>query len=230
MSLNQQLEQLTLKSQERITPAAGAVMKQSLEDLAKSGIIEHILKKGACIPDFALPNTKGKIVDSDLLLSNGPIVISFYRGGWCPYCNLTLRSLEKALPEIKAAGGTLVAISPEMPDSSLSTVEKDTLSFEVLSDSGNKLAKQFGIVFKLSPDLANLYKGFGIDLAHHNGDKSDELPLAATFIVAPDKSIVYAFADTDYKKRMEPVEIIEQLKSIRIKEAERNEAERQPSR
>lgn len=226
MSLNQQLEQLTLRSQEKIPPAAIAVMKQSLEDLAKSGIAKTVLKKGASMPNFALPNANGKIIDSALLLNNGPMVITFYRGGWCPYCNLTLRSLEQALPEIKAAGSTLVAISPERPDSSLSTIEKDALSFEVLSDTGNKLAKQFGIVFKLSPDLANLYKGFGIDLAHHNGNNSDELPLAATFIVAPDKTIVYAFADTDYKKRMEPVEIIEQLKRIRIEAAQRNGAER----
>lgn len=217
MSLKEQLEELAAQSKTKIPASAAAVMSQSLEDLKKSGIVGQALKEGALAPDFVLPNATGKTVSLKQLLNKGPVVVSFYRGGWCPYCNLTLRALEKSLPELQAEGATLVAISPELPDASLSTVEKDRLTFEVLSDSGNKVARQFGIVYKLSGELVKLYQGFGINLAQSNGDGSDELPLAATFVISTSGTIAYAFADVDYKNRMGPSDIVAVLKRTAIR-------------
>lgn len=214
MGLKEQLEELAAQSKTKLPEPAAAVMRQSLEDLKQSGIVNQALKEGEHAPNFALTNATGKTVRLKQLLNKGPVVVSFYRGGWCPYCNLTLRALEKSLPEIQAEGATLVAISPELPDGSLSTVEKDRLTFEVLSDSGNKVARQFGIVYQLSPELVKLYQGFGINLAQSNGDGSNELPLAATFVISTNGTIAYAFADADYKKRMEPSDIVAVLKRI----------------
>lgn len=217
MGLKEQLEELAAQSKTNIPEPAAVVMRQSLEDLKQSGIVNQALKEGERAPDFALTNATGKTVRLKQLLNKGPVVVSFYRGGWCPYCNLTLRALEKSLPEIQAEGATLVAISPELPNGSLSTVEKDRLTFEVLSDSGNKVARQFGIVYQLSPELVKLYQGFGINLAESNGDGSNELPLAATFVISTNGTIAYAFADADYKKRMEPSDTVAVLKRIASK-------------
>ncbi|MDZ4834923.1 MAG: peroxiredoxin-like family protein [Candidatus Melainabacteria bacterium] len=217
MSLKQQLEALAAQSKSKKTDESKAVMQNALDALEKSGIVEQVLKDGARTPDFALPNAVGKTITLKQLLSKGPVVVTFYRGGWCPYCNLALRALEKSLPAITAQNASLVAISPQQPDATLSTVEKDKLSFEVLSDSGNTVARQFGLVYQLPPDLIKIYKGFGIDLERVNGNKSDELPLSATFIIDSDGTIAYVYVDTDYKKRMEPSDIVAELKRIKSK-------------
>ena len=118
------------------------------------------------------------------------MVLTWYRGGWCPYCNLTLHQLQVELPEFEANGAHLIALTPELPDKSLSTSEKHNLKFEVLSDIGNEIAKEYGIVYKLTNDVANAYnKSFGIE--EYNGDGSNELPLAATYIIDEYGKIVY---------------------------------------
>ena len=126
---------------------------EATENLVKSGIAEMALNVGDRLPDFTLPNAKGEAVSSAELLKSGPLVINFYRGGWCPYCNLELNALQKAVPQIDALGTRLVAISPELPDKSLSTAEKNSLTFEVLSDKGNAVSKTFGLVFALAEEL-----------------------------------------------------------------------------
>ncbi|CAN5268091.1 peroxiredoxin-like family protein [soil metagenome] len=221
LSIKQELETLSNQSNLKRSKEAKEVMQKSLADLDKSAMVTHVLPVGAYAPDFALPNAANKIVRLKSLLSKGPVVLTFYRGGWCPYCNLTLRALQKSLPAIEAENASLVAISPQLPDSSLSTVEKDKLTFEVLSDSGNKVAKQFGIAYEISSDLNKLYKEFGIDLAKDNGDESRELPLAATFVIAKNGSIANVFADVDYKKRMEPADVVTVLKRIRNEDRSR---------
>lgn len=118
------------------------------------------------------------------------------------------------MPEIKEAGANLVAISPQTPDNSLSTIEKQELTFEVLSDVGNNVAKEFGLVFTVPEILRNIYHSFGIDLPKSNGDDSYTLPLPATYIVDRNGTIIYSFVDTDYTKRVDPQEIIDILKSL----------------
>ncbi len=190
------------------------VMATATENLAASGIIDRSLKVGDRIPAITLPDATGKSFSVQEALAKGPVVIAFYRGGWCPYCNLELKALQNVLPEIKAAGATLIAISPETPDNSLSTQEKNELTFTVLTDDKNAVSRELGLVFALPEELRPIYSSFGINIPAYNGDESFELPVPATYVVAPDGSIVYTFADADYTKRAEPADVVSALKAI----------------
>jgi len=216
MTLTQEINTLRQQIQAKIPEDTKAVMDKAMEDLVNSGLADQSLKVGNKAPNFRLPNAVGKTVELQDLLSRNPVVISFYRGGWCPYCNLELRSLQQSLPEIKELGATLVAISPQTPDNSLSTVEKNDLEFEVLSDVGNQVAKEFGLVFVLPEELRPIYQDFGIDLPAHNGEDTFELPIPATYVIAQDGTIIHAFVDADYTKRLDPAEIIAALKKISV--------------
>ena len=186
----------------------------AIERLKQSGIREKCLKVGDKAPAFTLPNVHGSSIHSTKLLKSGPLVISFYRGSWCPYCNLELVALQRSFPQLKDIGAQLVAISPERPEKAEAIVGKHGLSFEVLSDAGNKVARQFGLVFTLDKELQPLYLRAGNDLPAYNGDESWEIPLPATYVVDRDGTIVYAFVDTDYTKRLEPSEILTAVKEM----------------
>ncbi len=214
MSLHEQLEQM----HEQITnnvPEASAKFDADTKSVIESGLAPQGLKVGDKLPSFALPNQTGQLTKSDDLLKEGNLVISFYRGSWCPYCSLELNALQQILPEIQSLGANLVTISPQLPDESMSTAEKNALTFSVLSDIGNKVAKTFNLVFTLSESLRPDYANFGIDLQKTNGDDSFELPVPATFVVDKNGIIQSAFVNADYKQRMEPAEIIKVLKEIK---------------
>jgi len=147
-------------------------------------------------------------------LKKGPVVLTWYRGGWCPYCNMTLHYLQEQLPNFQLKGASLLALTPEIPDQSMSTIEKHQLQFEVLSDVGNKVAKQYGIVFKLTDAVADSYQK-AFDLHAFNGDESDELPLAATYVIDQNGQIVYTFLDADYRNRAEAKDILAALDLIK---------------
>ena len=184
------------------------------QELAESGIVEQTPQVGDVLKDFELPNAQGENRSLTDLRADGPVVITFYRGGWCPYCNLELNAWQEQLAEVKAAGATLVAITPELPDSSLTTAEKNNLEFEVLTDKDSAYIKQLGLVFTLAEELRPAYEGFGIDIAKHNGNDTFELPLAATYVVNTQGEIVSAWADADYTKRQEPSEVVGILKGL----------------
>lgn len=190
------------------------IMMGSIKRLIESGIAEGGMKTGDAAPDFSLPSATGKTVSLSDILANGPAVVNFYRGAWCPYCNLELHALQTALPEIENLGARLVAISPNLPDKSLTSIEKHSLKFDVLSDIGNKTAREYGLVFTLDEEIQPIYKQFGLDIPGHNGDESWELPIPATYLIGTDRKIAYGFVDADYTKRMEPEEILVQLKKI----------------
>ncbi len=145
------------------------------------------LKVGDHAPSIVLGNAKGETVDVGVLLKKGPVIVTFYRGGWCPFCNLELRALQRLLPDIEAVGTSLVAISPEKPDNSLSTAEKNALTFEVLSDVGQKVGRAFRLVYEFNDELKSAYKEFGLDIPAKNG-AGDEwaLPISATYIIDRD--------------------------------------------
>jgi len=189
-------------------------LMSELQTLIATGIAEKSINKDRTFPAFNLPNENNELRSLDNFLCNGPLVVSFYRGAWCPYCNLEINALQKSLPDIISAGGQLVAVSPQTPDKSVDQVSASQLSFEVLSDVGNKLAKDCGLVFTLPEALRPIYETWQIDIPGFNGDSSFELPIPATFIIDTDGIIRYAFADMDYTKRLEPNIIIEQLKSL----------------
>ena len=216
MTLSTDLDAYKAQFRTKAPADVQAVMAQATDDLAASGIIDRSLKVGDTLPAIALPNATGGRVSVQAALAEGPVVIAFYRGGWCPYCNMELHALQQVLPEIKAAGATLIAISPETPDSSLSTREKNELTFEVLTDDKNAVARELGLVFTLPEALRPIYSGFGIDIPAYNGDESFELPVPATYVVAPNGEIVYAFADADYTQRAEPADVVAALKQLTI--------------
>lgn len=208
MNLTQELNQFKANFKNSQPEEIKQIMAQATTELINSKIAEQSVATGKKVPSFTLPNAVGQEIALDSLLRKGAVVIAFYRGGWCPYCNLELRALQATLPEITAKGATLVAISPETPDASLSTKEKNELTFEVLSDRGNEVAKKFGLVFTLPESLRPIYNNFGIDISAHNGDSTFELPLPATYVVAADGTIVYSFANADYTQRLDPAEIV----------------------
>lgn len=216
MTLTQDLANLAAQNADKIPTAAQAVMAQAGADVAQLGIEDRSLKTGDRLPEFTLNNALGNPVAIADLLQQGPLVIAFYRGGWCPYCNLELRALQQALPAIKAEGAQLVAIAPETPDNSLSTQEKNELTFEVLSDVGNQVARELGLVFTLPEALLPIYQSFGIDVAAHNGDENFELPVPATYVVNPQGEIVHHFVNVDYKQREDPENILAVLRQLKV--------------
>ncbi len=186
---------------------------EGIEDVASSGILQNAKQVGDQAPDFTLQNALGEHVSLSAYLEKGPVVLTWYRGGWCPYCNITLHRLQEELPGFQAAGAHLIALTPERPDKSLSTKEKHDLQFEVLSDVGNNVARDYGVVFKLIPEVAESYQS-SFDLHDYNGDTSDELPLAATYIIDKNGVIRYAFLHPDYRHRAEPEELLRTLQSL----------------
>ncbi len=190
------------------------IYAEGIASVKNSGIISTALQVGDTAINFNLKNAKGKSVDLYAELKKGPVVLTWYRGGWCPYCNITLHYLQEELPNFKKAGASLFALTPETPDSSLSTIEKNDLEFEVLSDLDNVIAKQYGIVFKLTPEVAEAYQN-AFDLHAYNNSESNELPMAATYVIDEKGIIQYAFLHEDYRNRAEPSEITKALKKLK---------------
>ncbi len=214
MSLSAQIAQF---QKERLggmpTELRNTLMADTMQ-LIQSGIAGQSSKIGDQAPVFALPNAVGKTVTLAALLEKGPVVINFYRGAWCPYCNLELRAQQDALPLFQALGAQLVAISPNQPDKSLTSIEKHGLTYEVLTDAHNALARQYGLVFTVSEAVRPIYQQIGFDIPAHNGDDSWELPLPATYIVNRDGVIVYSFVNADYTKRAEPATVVAVLQAL----------------
>lgn len=190
-----------------------AVMDQATDDLAASGMAGGFLQVGDVAPDFVLPDVLGNAVALGDLRAQGPVVLAFYRGAWCPYCNLEVQLLQQALPDIQALGATLVAISPQTPDNSLSLAEKHGLAFPVLSDAGNAVARRFGLVFTVPEALRAVYDKLGIDIPAHNGDGSFELPVPGTYVVGRDGTIAFAYANVDYTRRVAVRDILAALRT-----------------
>lgn len=213
MSLNLELSRLKENNMKKLPPDTAEVILKDIEIRAKSGITKNALKTGDKMPEFQLSNAVGSKVYSDELLHHGPMIVSFYRGAWCPYCNLELAAYQEALPDILDVGAQLVAISPELPDTSISLVEKHALKYEVLSDLNNDVARDFGLVYRVEDKILRLYEKMGIDLAKAQGNESFELPFAATYIIDSDGTIIEEFVNYDFTQRMDPYDAIEIIKT-----------------
>lgn len=191
---------------------------KAIADLVSQQISARARKIGDVAPDFSLPDARGHQVTLSQLRSAGPVILSFYRGAWCPFCNLELRGLQRALPEFQTLGASLVAISPQLPDSSLTLQERHFLEFPVLSDVGNKVARQYGIVFRVPDELLDVFQRRNVDLQSFNGQEGkNELPLPATFIVDSEGKIRAAFVEEDHTIRLDPEEIITTLRELRAR-------------
>ncbi|QDK31427.1 MULTISPECIES: peroxiredoxin-like family protein [Sphingomonadaceae] len=213
-SLKSALDQFRLEFAGKIAPEIAAAMARADAELAATGIAGRALSAGQVAPDFILNDARGASVGLRDLLRTGPVVVSFYRGGWCPYCNLELRALQAILPQIVARGAGLVAISPELPDESLSTAERNALAFPVLSDTGLQVARDWGIAFDLAEELRPIYAQLGHALPERNGTAGWVLPIPATFVIASDRVVRLAFVDSDYRNRLEPAAVLAALDSI----------------
>lgn len=191
------------------------IMHRATAELIASGAAAKALKAGDMAPNFTLNDPDGKPVSLTALLAERPVVLTFYRGVWCPYCNMDLQAIEAALPEIAKRGAKLVAISPQTAANSRRSRRDNNLSFPILSDPHNDVAAAFGLRFKLQDYLADLYKNtFKNDFAVVNGDTSWTLPMPARYVIAPDRTIVYAEVNPDYTRRPDPEELIPVLERI----------------
>jgi peroxiredoxin len=188
-------------------PAVVAVMRRVTADLVASGQAERALKAGDRAPAFVLADPDGASVASADLLAKGPLVLTFYRGVWCPYCNFDLAALEVARGEIEARGAQLVAVSPQTPANSRKAQRTGKLGFPILSDAGGAVAAAFGLRWSLPADLRQIYTGFGVDLAVFNGDDSWTLPMPARYVIDRDGVIAYAEVNPDYTRRPEPEDL-----------------------
>jgi peroxiredoxin len=213
MSLQQQLEELTTKLNALVPAERLASIDQEIKKLKSSGISQGALKAGDTAPGFELYDGDGMLWRSPVVLRNGSLVVVFYRGRWCAYCNTQLAALQQIHSQIAAAGASLVAISPQTQKHSYMTRDMHKLRFPVLSDPGNETARKFGLVWRLSPELQAMYESIMTRLPGYNGDQSWELPLPATYIVQPDGKISFARVDVDWRQRPEPEEIFLQVTS-----------------
>jgi len=176
---------------------------------------KNALKVGEQAPNFELPDALNNQIKLSGLLENGAVVVTFYRGSWCPYCNLQLRAIQAKLPEIQSLGATLVAISPEVPDASMTKNEISEMDFTVLSDQDAKVASKYGVAWEVPEFLLDHMRvDRNLDLKQINNGNGTVLPIPATFIVGTDGAIQWSYVNVDYRTRSEPDEIVEALKSI----------------
>ena len=205
---------------EKIAPAEQvAVFEEGITALRNTGMTAEAASVGDKAPGFELANAQGEPVSLAGLLEHGPVVLAWYRGGWCPYCNVELKALQAALPAIQERGATLVAISPETPEQIAATKERHGLGFALLSDAGNETARAYGLVYTVSESVLDQLSGF-VDLAAHNGSESNELPLAATYVLNQEGIIQFAYVDADYRLRAEPRDLLAVLDQLKPPEKE----------
>lgn len=215
MGLQARLDAYKAEFEAKAPPEALAVMRRVTADLVAGGQAARALKAGDAAPAFTLPDPDGRSVASADLLGEGPVVLTFYRGVWCPYCNLDLAALEAARPDIEARGARLVAVSPQTPANSRKAQRTGGLGFPILSDAGGALAAAFGLRWPMPEDLRTIYTGFGVDLAVFNGDDSWTLPMPARYVIGRDGIIAYAEVNPDYTRRPEPEDLFPALERLR---------------
>ena len=212
LTLTRKLELMKTASSARIPADKKKIMDSAVEELRTSHLAQKALKVGRLMPDFSLPDSNGRMVKLRDLLKGGPVILAFYRGSWCPYCNAQLAGYQEYLGKFKAKGARLVGVTPEKPDLTALLQDGKKLEFTILTDAGNQFAKKLGLVFGVPAELKKLYLQFGIDLEKSQGNPDWELPVPATYVVAKDGRIIYAFVDPDYTHRADPEDILKALK------------------
>jgi len=218
-NMSKEMEQQLAKEWKRFINSVPAevieILKKGMDNTEMEAIVKRAILLDDKAPNFTLSNHLGENVNLYKMLEEGPVVLTWYRGSWCPYCNMHLQYLQRNIPAFKELGANLLALSPEKPDNSLSLKEKHELEFEVLTDIDNKVAKDYGIVFKLIDEVSDLYKNtFKLDLESFNDTDSDELPIPATYVIDQSGTVRYAYVNPDYTQRANPDDIIKALKHL----------------
>jgi peroxiredoxin len=208
MTLAEDNAALIEKSAAKATDEMKVIYKTAQEHIVAQGIPERALGVGDSAPMFALPDAHGQMVSFADVLSNGPAVVSFYRGAWCPFCNLELRAMQRELESAQASNVTLVAISPNTPDTSLDFVNEIEVTFPVLSDAENTVAKQFNLVYEMEAGLVDFYKSQSRDIDKMNGSDVWELPVPATYVIDQGGVVRFAYVDLNHRARAEPSEVV----------------------
>ncbi len=216
MSLQAKLDAFRDAFQKRQPPEVLETMRRATADLIASGQAGRALKAGDAAPAFTLPDEEGRPVNMRELLAKGTLVLTFYRGTWCPFCNTDLQALQAELPAIEAAGGTLAAISPQTAANSRKALRDSRLTFPILTDRGNEVAAAFGLRFQMPDDLIAVYKSFGNDLAAVNGESSWTLPMPARYVIGADDRILHAEVNPDYTRRPEPSTLLPVLRQATL--------------
>jgi peroxiredoxin len=215
VTIREQSEQLKAAAADHLPPDVLDVFDRSIEGFLNEGVPAGAIATGDSLASFALDDASRNPVTLDQLVANGPAVIVFYRGGWCPYCNLALRTYQRELlPELDRFGANLVAISPQSPDQSLSTTEKAGLEFTVLSDPGSRLAKRIGISFQQSEDVLEAQRKLGLELTEVNAEGSVELPRPTVLIIDKDRTVRFVDVQPDYTARTEVADILSALSDL----------------
>jgi len=197
-----------------VPPEAQAIHAQAVAELKEKHLAANVLPVGAKTPAFELQDHDGKIVPSSTLLANGRLVLCFLRGRWCPFCVGQMEAMNLILPQIEQAGATLVAISPQTVKQSFFMHDQHKLLFSLLSDAGNKLARQFGLTYRVPAPQEAVYRRAFVNLPFTNGDESWELPIPATYILDGDGTVLFASANEDYTERPEPSAIVDLLRHV----------------
>lgn len=213
-SLQEQLDARRDAFAEKADPQMQEDFQTGVDLVASSGVLQTAKREGDIAPDFSLISAQGLRISLQERLKYGPVVLIWYRGEWCPYCSLQLREYQKYAGAFEAAGATLIAISPQTHEYTMSTKEKNELGFHVLSDANHEVAERYGIAYRVPTVVQKHFEG-RIDLDAHSGEGSRRLPLTATYVIDTDGMITYAFVDPDYRKRAEPETVLNEVKKLR---------------
>ena len=215
LTIREQSDQMKRAASEKLPEGVVEVFDRSIRDLLDQGIPADSVKMGDRLDPLTLDDATGAPVSLDQILETGPAVIVFYRGGWCPYCNLALRTYQQELlPQLSTYGARLVAISPQSPDESLSTAEKAALDFTVLSDPGARVAERIGIAFQQADEVLAAQRQLGLDLALVNAEGSTRLPRPTVLVVDQDRVVRFVDVQPDYTARTEVAAIIGALADL----------------
>ena len=215
MKLQEKLDAFKANFETKVAPPdVVALFHKTTAELIATGQAERSLKVGDIAPTFELVTAEGERVSSTAMLERGPLVVTFYRGVWCPYCNIDLQAIEEVAQEIRSLGAQLVSISMQTAANSLKSQRQNKLSYPILVDEAGKTADAFGIRFRLQDELIGAYKGFNVDLPTINGEPSWTLPMPARYVIATDGTIAYAEVSPDYTQRPDPSELIPALQRL----------------
>jgi peroxiredoxin len=213
-TLTEQLKKRREASAKRVPPEVKKIMNKGVNDLRSLGKHEVALGVGKRIPTISFRDLSKKRVGIDRLYSDQVVVLTFYRGGWCPYCMLELEAYQKHLDAFKKAGAIVVAVSPDSAGEAKKTVKKRKLTFDVFTDPENRAAKLLGLSFKVDKGTLEVYKKFGIDLKKSQGNENNELPMPGTFVIDKKGIVRYSYVDPDYTKRADPLDVLKVVKSL----------------
>ncbi len=217
MTLAKQLKEIRDATMNRMPQSIIQTFKDGIEEIKTNRMKDNALQKGDILPDFSLNDAKGNTIQLEDVHLSEYLILNFYRGGWCPYCNLELREYERLKKDFEKISTNIVAISVEVPQLTTKTAEKNALTFPVLTDTDAQFMKQVGIVFQLNEKTKNDYKGFGMDFTQIHGNENYELPVPAVYVINKNLEIVFVHFEADYMTRIEPTEVLNIIKNQHVK-------------